>query len=70
MGITIGPVGKLSVAEPELEAGAELEAGTDMEGIEMEGNDMIGKEEPEGLEEGRGSDAEIEGIVGRAFEAA
>lgn len=49
MGITIGPVGKLSVAEPELEAGAELEArtddemeGTEMDGTEMEGNEMVG----------------------------
>jgi len=47
VGITIGPVGKLSVAEPE----PELEDGVNPEPeAGMLGSEILGREEPEGIE--------------------
>jgi len=60
VGITIGPVGKLRVAEPEAEAGAE-EAGTEILGSEIEGREeplIVGTEEAED-----GNEMEILGLV-------
>jgi hypothetical protein len=54
VGMTIGPVGKLSVAEPEPEAEAEEEPDTG--GSEIDGTEI----EPTGMEDPEGADADAD----------